>query len=333
MATDALSLDPLAGTPYRTLKPLGAGAMGEVVEAEHVALGRRVVVKLLHRHLFRRSDLADRMRLEGEALGCVAHPNVVTAVDAGRTRDERPYLVMERLAGRTLREELLARGPLPAAEAVDLCAQALDGLSAVHAAGIVHRDIKLDNVFVCDAAPGNAARRRVKLLDLGVAKVLPADGARPAPLAVPTDEGVSMGTPRFFSPEQATGAAPEPRSDVYAMGLVLYALLTGRTPFDHLRAIDDVMRAHAVTPPEPPSRFAPERLPAGLEAAVLKALAKRAEDRFPGAAAFAAELRRIARGERAPVTPPRLAPLFFAVLGGSLGLSMLGTWLVHALSG
>ena len=327
-ALSRLDLDPLAGTPYRTLRPLGAGGMGEVLEAEHRGLGRRVVVKLLHRHLFSRGDFADRMRLEGESLGYVEHPNVVAAVDCGRTRDGRPYLVMERLHGRTLREELRARGPLPAPEAISLAAQALDGLQAVHDAGIVHRDIKLDNVFVCDALPGLG--RVVKLLDLGVAKMLPGSG--PAPLTVATEEGVSMGTPRFFSPEQATGAALDGRCDVYAMGLVLYALLTGRTLFEQLRDVDALIEAHARTPPEPPSRFV--ELPVALEAGILRALAKQPEDRFASAAAFAGELRRVARVEaviKAAPERPRTARLFFTVLAASFGVSMLATAAVHAL--
>jgi serine/threonine-protein kinase len=313
--------DPLAGTAYRTVRPLDAGGMAEIVEAEHVEAGRRVVVKLLHRHLFGRRDLADRLRLEGEALAVVAHPNVVAAVDTGVTADERPFLVLERLEGRTLRAELAARGPLPAVEAIELAAQALDGLEAVHRAGLVHRDVKLENLFVCDAAPGQG--RVVKLLDLGVAKLT--EGARPAPLAVPTAEGVSLGTPRFFSPEQATGAPLDARSDVYAMGLVLYAMLTGRTPFDHLRDVDAILRAHVAEPPDPASRHVP--LPPSLDAAILKALAKRAEDRFASAAAFAAELRRIADELRAP--PRSLARLFWLVLAVSLVGSMAATAIVE----
>lgn len=312
--------DPLAGTPYRTLGPLGSGRTGEVVVAEHTALGRPVVVKLLHRHLGRRRDLADRMRLEGQALARVSHPNVVAALDLGVTQDGRPYLVMERLRGRTLRAELHERGPLPAAEAAELAAQALDGLAAVHAAGLCHRDLKPENIFICDAAPGKP--RIVKLLDLGVAKVLDTV-AGPAPPIVPTAEDVSMGTPRFFSPEQATGRPVDPRSDVYAMGVVLYTLVAGSGPFDHLHEVDEVLTAHAETPPERPSHAAPAPIAPGLEAAILRAMAKRPRDRFPSAAAFAAALRALDLG--AAPAPVRLVPLFFRVLTASLALSMLGT--------
>ena len=263
--------------------------MGELFEAEHTAIGRRVAVKLLHRHLRWRRDLVDRMRLEGQALGHLEHPNVVQAIDFGLTWEDRPYLVMERLAGRTLAGELAARGALPAAEAVDLVVQALSGLSAVHQAGLLHRDIKLDNLFVCDAAGGLG--RVVKLLDFGVAKVVGARAGGPAPLPVPTAEDVAMGTPRFFSPEQAAGGPIDARSDVYAMGIVLYALVAGRGPFDDLTTLADVLGAHVATPPDPPSRHAREPVPAELEAAILRALAKRPIDRFPTAAAFAEEPR------------------------------------------
>jgi eukaryotic-like serine/threonine-protein kinase len=321
--------DPLEGTPYRALRPLGAGSMGEVIEAEHTGLGRRVVVKLLHKRYFAGgpqedlAQLADRMRLEGQALGAIEHVHVVAALDCGVTPGGRPYLVMERLVGRTLREELDARGPLPVDEALDLAAQALDGLAAVHQAGLVHRDVKPDNLFLCDPAPGRG--RIVKLLDLGVAKIVAASSASPSPLAVPTAEGIAMGTPRYFSPEQAIGAPLDGRSDVYSMGLVLHALVTGRTPFDHMRETAALLRAHAESAPHPLSLHAPSPPPPDLEAAVSRALAKRPADRFPSAAAFAAELRRIAK--QRPATRADLAKLFAAVLVvafvASLAVSML----------
>ncbi|APR88222.1 Serine/threonine protein kinase [Minicystis rosea] len=318
--------DLLEGTPYRFVRALGAGGMGQVVEAEREGGGERVVIKLLHAHLAGRRDLADRLRLEGEGLRAVRHPNVVTVLDSGVTADDRPYLVMERLEGRTLRAELDARGPLPALEAIDLVAQALDGLAAVHRAGLLHRDVKLENLFVCNAVIGGA--RVLKLLDLGVAKRL--DGALPAPLAVPTAEGVSLGTPRFFSPEQATGAPLDARADVYAAGLVLFALLTGRTPFDHHRDVKALLRAHAAEPPDPPSKHAPAPLPEGLDHAVLQALAKHPDDRPASAAAFATILRAVAERSAAPA-PWSYARVLTATLLASFAISALVTAIVHAI--
>jgi serine/threonine-protein kinase len=282
----------LEGTAYRVIATLGRGGMGDVVEAEHVALGKRVVVKLLQQRHADRADYADRMRIEAQALAKIAHPNLVAVTDFGQTARGQTFLVMERLHGRTLREELEARGVLPVLEAIDVVAQSLAGLSAAHAAGLVHRDVKLDNLFLCDAVDG---RRQVKVLDFGLAKVIGVMGeSTPAPLAFPTAEGVAMGTPRFFSPEQATGKPVDPRTDVYAAGAVLYTLLAGRSPFEHHDSLLALARAHAFEMPEPPSRFAPQAIPPALDEAVLRALAKDPDERFPSAQAFAAELERIA---------------------------------------
>jgi eukaryotic-like serine/threonine-protein kinase len=279
--------DPLAGTPYRTLALLGSGAMGEVVEAEHLALAKRVVVKILHRWLSHRPDLVARMRLEGQALAHLSHPNIVAVTDLQLTPDGRPYLVMERLYGTTLRDEHKARRILPIPEAVAIAEQALAGLAAAHDAGIVHRDVKLENIFLCHPKD-SAAPRLVKLLDFGIAKLI--EGRRqsaPAPLALGTEEGVALGTPQFFAPEQVSFGPIDGRTDLYAMGVVLYTLVAGRGPFEHLTDLLEILEAHMWTPPEPPSSLSPQGIPTELEETILKALAKRPEDRFPDARAFA----------------------------------------------
>jgi serine/threonine-protein kinase len=283
--------------------------MGEVLAAEHVALGKRVVVKILRRTLVDRPDHVDRMRLEAQALARLTHPNIVAVHDYGRTQDGRPFMVMEQLVGRTLRAELKERGRLPPEEAVGLVQQALAGLGAAHAVGLVHRDVKLDNLFLC-GAPGGP--RTLKVLDFGIAKVLPEarSAASPAPLAFPTEEGVALGTPRFFAPEQARGEEVDARTDVYSTGLVLYALLAGRGPFDHLHAIYDLALAQAEEVPDPPSKVAGVALPPALERAVLRAIAKQPGDRFSSAAAFSealgAALAEDAADETVPM--PRLEP-------------------------
>ena len=172
-----LDLDRLLeGTPYRALDVLGQGGMGLVVGAEHRALGKHVVVKLLRRESAHDEHLADRLRVEAQALARLRHENLVEVHDLGRTPAGRPYYVMERLHGRTLSEEIAARGALPPLEAVDIARQALSGLMAAHHAGLVHRDIKPANIFLCEPSrPGG--RRAVKVLDFGVAKVLPEAGA------------------------------------------------------------------------------------------------------------------------------------------------------------
>jgi serine/threonine-protein kinase len=232
------------------------------------------------------------MRVEAQALALVQHPNLVAVHDLGRTPGGRAYLVMERLYGRTISDELRARGTLPPAEAIDYVCQALAGLGAAHAAGIVHRDVKPANLFLCDWENG---RRAVKVLDFGIAKVMSAAqrGAL-APLAFPTERGVVLGTPRFLSPEQARGGAVDARTDIYAMGAVLYWMLAGRGSFEPAGGLREATGEGAPEPPCPPSAWAPGIVPPELDAAVLRALAQRPEDRFASAAAFARELLRIA---------------------------------------
>ncbi|WP_437632257.1 serine/threonine-protein kinase [Sorangium sp. So ce854] len=311
-AEPELSDTLLYGTPYRPVRRLGRGGMGEVIEAAHVGLDKPVVVKLLHRDLNREPRLVERMRVEAQSLARLAHPNLVTVTDFGRTAEGRTFLVMERLYGRTMREELAARGALPALEALDLVMQALAGLAAAHGAGIVHRDVKLENLFVCDADA--RGRRAVKVLDFGIAKVVApgGDGRAPAPSLYQTEEGVLVGTPRYLSPEQACGLAVDARTDVYAAGVVLYTLVAGRGPFEHVRPIHELLRAHASEIPAPPSCHAPRPVPPELDRAVMRALEKRPELRFPDAAAFAAELSRIAAAlgggaGTAQVVPPGLS--------------------------
>ena len=295
MASHAVNDDPLRGHDrYRSVRQLGQGAMGLVLEAEHVLLGTRVVVKVLHDNLSSQPTLIDRMRLEARALAQMSHPNLVRVTDFDQTSDGRPFFVMELLHGRSLREEAAERGRIPALEALAICRQALAGLGAAHEAGLIHRDVKLDNIFVCDAVrPG--AERSVKVLDFGVAKVRAKSGVSPAVLLIPTATGVVVGTPRFFSPEQASGAPVDHRADIYSLGLVLYTLLAGRGPFDDALNVTDMARAHVFQQPAPPSSFVERGITPELDAAVMKAIEKRPEDRFASAEAFAAELEAIAR--------------------------------------
>ncbi|WP_437288816.1 serine/threonine-protein kinase [Sorangium sp. So ce406] len=299
----AVAGDALEGTPYRALRALGRGGMGEVVEAEHRALRKRVVVKLVRRAFAHDPRFADRLRVEAQALAAVSSPHVVAVLDLGQTPAGRPYFVMERLEGTTLGEELGRRGALPVAEAIDVVRQVLAGLSAAHRLGLVHRDVKLDNVFLCapGAAPGGG--RVVKLLDFGVAKVLDGGAAAgapgastPLPLAgpaYPTEAGLLVGTPRTASPEQARCQPVDARADVYAVGLLMYTLVVGHGPFAHIEDALGVLRAHVMETPALPSRCAAQRIPAALDRAVLKALAKRPEERFQSAEAFGEELGRI----------------------------------------
>ncbi len=338
--------DPLAHTGYRTLGWLGQGGMSEVFVAEHAQLGLRVVVKLLHSALAGRADLVERMRIEGQSLALLSHPNIVQVIDAGHTVSGRPFLVMERLVGRTLGAELRARGALPREEALPIAQNVLAGLAAAHALGIVHRDIKVENIFLHERRDNT---RIAKILDFGVAKIL--EGVRrtlPEPLSVPTQCGLLVGTPGYLSPEQASGRPADERSDLYAVAVVLYKLLTGRGPFDEYGRGERLIRAHMSESPLPPSRYAKQPISAQLDSVVLKALHKDPAERFQTAvelslaleaveripARTAVEARRAPRSDRnrasLPVPGPAAAPvagfsanarsvLFLAVLAGITG--------------
>ncbi len=288
--------DPLDGSDkYRAIRELGRGGMGEVFLAEHINLGSKVVVKLLHVELSARTALVDRMRLEAQALARLNHPNIVRVSDFDRTPKGRPFFVMEYLPGRSLREEVVARGgSLPFAEAISVVQQALAGLAYAHGTGLVHRDLKLDNLFVCDAAAdANPLSRVIKILDFGVAKVLHGGDDAPSPLAVPTRTGMVVGTPRFFAPEQARGKKLDHRADLYSMGMVLYSLLAGRGPFDEATNLTEMAKAHVLQVPNPPSAYASQQLPSELDAIVLKTIEKKPEQRYQSATELSQALQQL----------------------------------------
>lgn len=292
--------DPLEGTNYRFIRHIGSGAMGEVVQAEHLGLAKLVAVKLLRSGWAHDATWSDRFRLEYQALASLnQHRNIVQVFDSGETPDGRPFFVMEWLEGRTLRQETAKSGPFPVEEAIRLVRQVLSGLQEAHAAGVVHRDIKPANLFLCKGAEGI-----VKILDFGVAKLVgrPGEARRPAPLAVPTTEGVTVGTPRFLAPEQALGEAVDGRTDLYATAAVLYWMIAGKDPFHEHGDGANVMRAHVSIQPRPPSAIAEQPIPPALDGVILKALAKRPDDRQATVAQFASELEGALRG---PPEPPR----------------------------
>jgi serine/threonine protein kinase len=219
----------IPGTRYRVLGLLGVGGMGTVYEVEHTELGKRFVLKALLPELARRQDLVVRIRNEQRALGRLEHPSIVTVTDAGMTSTEVPYFVMERLDGETLGARLKQSGCLGIDEALGIAIGVLDGLAAAHQIGVIHRDIKPQNIFL-------AAGSRPKILDFGVAKVADTGSAI-------TARGVAVGTPRYMSPEQARGEQVDGRSDVYAVGLVLFESLIGRGPFDDARDANEMLLA------------------------------------------------------------------------------------------
>lgn len=290
--------DPLAGTVYRTLRRAGAGGMGQVFEAEHTGLRRRVAVKLLSPACARDPKLADRLRLEAQALAAVRHRHVVAVHDHGVTPRGVPFLVMELLEGQTLHDILDERGPLPLPEVFFLMDQILDGLGAIHAAGLVHRDLKPANVFVCK----EGGRTTVKLIDLGIVKLLrPEAPSAPAPLRYPTEQGHALGTPRFMAPEIILGRPSDARVDIYAAGVMLFLLLSGKDPFHRHSSHLALLTAHAIEAPPRLSEVASQRIPAEVDDAVARALAKDPADRFQSAQELGAALAgRAANGARGP---------------------------------
>jgi serine/threonine-protein kinase len=274
--------DPFTGTAYRAVRRLAVGGAGIVYEAEHLALGKRVAIKLLR--LDAGSPFVDRLRVEAQALARLRSPHLVAVHDFGETADGRPFYVMDLLQGRTLLAELRARGCLPPHEAVDLVQQLLRGLAVAHRAGLVHRDIKLENVFVAEEGGAHV----VKILDFGIAKVLP-EAAIDLP-ASRTSEGVILGTPRFMAPEQVKGRAVDARADVYAAGAVLYELLTGRDPLHDVLGAAQLLLATLTSDPEPPSRIASQPIEPALDDVVLRALAKDPARRYGSAEELSAAL-------------------------------------------
>ncbi len=275
----------LAGTSYRLLEKIGEGASGEVFEAEHVELGRKYAVKVLSAAHAAASDSVERFRREARAIAKLSHPNLVRLHDFGKSLDGRVFLVMELLDGKTL--DVHAEKGLPWRESITLAIQVARALEAAHDAGLVHRDLKPQNLFLTSAG-------ELKLLDFGVAMAL-ADTAD----SEKRQKGFAVfGTPEYMAPEQVAGEPVDARCDLYALGCVLYELVTGGRPFEGSPVV--VMGKQLREEPTSPRARAPERnIPADLEAVIMKALAKSKEDRYPTATAMREAL------EHALVAPDR----------------------------
>jgi serine/threonine protein kinase len=269
--------DLVAGQPYRVLRRLGGGGMSTVYVVEHEVLLKHFALKVLHPFRAKDPALVDRVRVEAQAIAQLHHPNVVDVIDFFVAHDGSPCLVLELLEGNTLSEVLSRTGRLLAGEAAEIACQALSGLHAAHRIGIVHRDVKPENLFL-HYPPGFP--RLLKVLDFGLARVLPnAAPSAPAPPVVPTNTGAVVGSFRFMSPEAGRGERVGPAADVYSLGAVLYLMLTGRDA-----ASGRTVRAL------PPSSVAPLSAAPGLDAVVLRAVEPDPSHRYESAEAFRSAL-------------------------------------------
>jgi serine/threonine protein kinase/Tol biopolymer transport system component len=268
--------------PYRIVSRIGAGGMGEVHLAVHERTGRKVALKLLPEHLTRDEQRVRRFRQEAQAVLRLNHPNIVTVYDIEQA-DGESVIASEFIEGETLRARL-SRGPLPLAEALDVAAQTAAALAAAHAEGVVHRDVKPENVML---RPDGF----VKVLDFGLAKLNEEVGAAAAPDAFKTDPGVVMGTVAYMSPEQARGREVDARTDIWSLGVMLYEMAAGRAPFAG-ETPTDVLAAVVGKEPAPLARFVPDA-PDALEWLVTKTLTKDREGRYQTAKELLTDLRRL----------------------------------------
>jgi tetratricopeptide (TPR) repeat protein len=282
----ATVVDPLIGAVvgdrYRVVSRIGVGGMGAVYRAEHTMMRRDLAIKVLLPELGGKDEFARRFEREAESASRLQHPNIITVTDFGRTNEGALFIAMEFLAGESL-SSVIAAGPVPRARALHIVRQILRGLEHAHAAGVVHRDLKPDNIMLVER---DGQPDVVKILDFGIAKVTePVSGHGPGGTAL-TQAGVIFGTPEYLSPEQALGEVVDARADIYAAGVILYEMLAGRKPFESEDKVKIISMHLAHAPPRLREANPTVDVPVALEQVVLQALEKSRENRFVSASAF-----------------------------------------------
>jgi serine/threonine-protein kinase len=313
----ARPVDPFIGRDllngqFQILQKIGSGGMGSVYKALQPEMNRMVAVKILHPKLAGRSDLVSRFRREARAMSHLTHPNTVKVFLYGELDDGSLYIVMEYLDGKNLNQTVRGEGPMPVERALPILIQSAGALDEAHGKGIVHRDMKPENIFLSRIPVGSSSIAPVwihegraeiaKVLDFGLAKVTERE-MRPGSLIL-TQEGMVFGTPEFMSPEQAQGKPLDPKSDVYSLAVILYEVLTGKLPFEAKNAMEYI-QLHVQAPPIPLSTRVPDKtFPPLLWPVIARALNKDPKDRFGSSAEFGAALTAVLEG-RTQLPAPR----------------------------
>jgi serine/threonine-protein kinase len=293
--------DPLIGElidgRYRVIRILGVGGIGLVYLCQHEVLEKPVAIKILRREYVAHDDLNERFLNEARASSAIKSPRIVDTLDVGTLPDGTPYFVMEYVEGETLASMLDREGAIAPRLAIDIAKQMAEGLDAAHAAGVIHRDLKPENVFLAPQPDGTLF---VKIFDFGIAKVARARKRL-------TYAGAVFGTPHYMSPEQARGDEVDQRSDLYALGVMLFEMFTGNVPFDGEDPLA-VMSQHVERVPPLMSSLPGVTMPSVLEAIVARCLAKDARDRYLSANELLADLQSVPEADLATATATRVAP-------------------------
>ncbi|WP_315259455.1 Stk1 family PASTA domain-containing Ser/Thr kinase [Rothia mucilaginosa] len=315
-----LSVPDTVDNRYKVLEVIGTGAMATVYAAEDTRLGRKVALKILRPEQAQDATFRARFKREAEAVASLNNPAIVAVYDTGSYNPSKdgeesssedstaiPYIVMEYVEGHTLRSILSRGGHLPVRDALGYSEQLLGALQYSHSMGIIHRDIKPANIMVLERTSEDIAKGQpgqIKVMDFGISRAIEEAGE------ALTKANVVMGSARYMSPEQVSGKDVDARSDLYSAACVIYEMIAGRSPFDAESNVD-LAAKHLSDTPEPPSKFTPLEVPAGLDEVILKGLAKNPDERYQSAAEFAQALVSVARpGEETVVQDAAMTTAF-----------------------
>ena len=300
---------------YLIEKKLGEGGMGVVFLAKHTIIEKAVAIKVLKREVARDHSVVKRFVQEAKAASRIGHPNIVDVTDFGTTPDGMTYSVMEFVDGQTLSQVIKAAAPMDLSRALPVIAQLAKALGAAHDKGIVHRDLKPENVFLIDR---DGRPDFVKVVDFGIAKIMPLEDQGPAAGPRLTRAGTVFGTPEYMAPEQAAGRSDtDRRVDIYALGTILYEMIVGKVPHKGPTMVR-TLAMQMLDPIEPPSKTRPELdISQAFEDVLMKALAKNRDERYDTMEVFLADLEKVSAVPLAIPLSPKSAPINVGRLGAS----------------